>query len=127
MKLEELKNIRKKPVKSFSRQQRSNNAKLGKWAFFQLRAFTEYKAKLAGVPFKLVNPAYTSQMCSVSGYTDKANRVSQSDFKCLSCGNILNADYNAAVNISRGSSITLLLSDVGLEKSGLAVAVATKV
>jgi IS605 OrfB family transposase len=127
LKLEELKNIRKKPVKSFNKQQRNNNAMLGKWAFFQLRTFTEYKAKMAGVPVKLVNPAYTSQMCSKCGYTDKGNRVSQADFKCLSCGYSTNADVNAAINISRGSSITLLLSDVGLEKSGLTVAVATKV
>jgi len=33
------------------------------WAFYQLRAFLAYKCVGAGVPFVLVNPAYTSQMC----------------------------------------------------------------
>ncbi|MDQ2830364.1 MAG: transposase [Chloroflexota bacterium] len=33
------------------------------WAFHQLRLFLAYKCVAAGVPFVLINPAYTSQMC----------------------------------------------------------------
>lgn len=46
-----------------------------------------------------IDPAYTSQTCSKCGYKDKANRKSQSEFICKSCGIELNADHNAAINI----------------------------
>jgi putative transposase len=128
IKLEKLTHIRsKQPVMKFTKKQRNNNAKLGKWAFGQLRSFIEYKAKIAGIPVFLVNPAFTSRTCSTCGHCDQANRITQKDFVCQSCGYAANADYNASINISRASSISLLLSDVGLAKAGLTVAVATKV
>lgn len=43
-----------------------------------------------------VNPAYTSQECSKCGHTSKENRVTQSIFKCVSCGHESNADLDAA-------------------------------
>lgn len=43
-----------------------------------------------------VNPAYTSQECSKCGHTCKENRVTQSIFKCVSCGHEDNADVDAA-------------------------------
>ena len=46
-----------------------------------------------------VNPAYTSQTCHQCGHVAKANRPSQSEFKCLSCGHSDDADINAALNI----------------------------
>lgn len=48
-----------------------------------------------------VNPAYTSQMCSECGHTDKENRKTQARFLCVSCGYASNADTNAAMNIRR--------------------------
>lgn len=48
-----------------------------------------------------VNPAYTSQTCSVCGHTDKENRKTQARFQCVSCGFASNADTNAATNIRR--------------------------
>lgn len=52
-----------------------------------------------GVVVTEINPAYTSQTCSVCGYVDQRNRTSQSRFACLWCGNVLHADLNAASNI----------------------------
>ena len=46
-----------------------------------------------------IPPHYTSQKCSRCGTIDKKNRLSQSKFKCLSCGFSMNADSNAANNI----------------------------
>ena len=43
-----------------------------------------------------VNPAYTSRECSKCGHTCKENRVTQSIFKCISCGHEDNADVDAA-------------------------------
>ena len=70
-----------------------------KWAFRQLRSFIEYKAKLPGVPVIIVNPAYTSQRCSVCGFVHEGNRTSQSSFVCLDCGHSEHADINASKNI----------------------------
>jgi putative transposase len=71
------------------------------WAFYQLRQFVAYKAAWAGVPLHLVDPRNTSRTCSACGHCEKANRKSQDSFLCQRCGFALNADYNAAINISR--------------------------
>jgi IS605 OrfB family transposase len=71
------------------------------WAFFQLRQYITYKAAQAGVPVHLVDPRNTSRTCSACGYCEKANRKSQESFLCQRCGFTLNADHNAAINISR--------------------------
>jgi IS605 OrfB family transposase len=78
---------------------REQRGRHGKWAFNQLRAFVDYKAKLSGVPVLVVDPRYTSRRCSTCGHTEKLNRVSQSVFRCRSCGHGENADLNAARNI----------------------------
>ena len=92
--LEDLKGIRAQTT--VRRKQRERH---GKWAFNQLRAYVEYKARVAGVPVLMVDPRNTSRRCSVCGHIEKRNRVSQSEFKCRSCGFELNADLNAAKNI----------------------------
>ncbi|WP_395094363.1 RNA-guided endonuclease InsQ/TnpB family protein, partial [Armatimonas sp.] len=91
--LENLSGIRDRG-NGFSREMRFE---LGNWSFFQLLQRIEYKARRAGLPVVLVDPAYTSRTCSTCGYCDKHNRKSQSQFQCLSCGLELNADCNAAL------------------------------
>jgi putative transposase len=71
------------------------------WAFFQLRQYITYKAAWAGVAVRLVDPRNTSRTCSACGHCEKANRKSQESFLCQRCGFATNADYNAALNISR--------------------------
>ena len=90
--LEKLKNVRKleKKVK------RSERSRHSGWAFAQLRNFIEYKARLSGVPFVLVNPKNTSRECSRCHYIAKSNRKSQSEFLCGACGHKENADVNAS-------------------------------
>ena len=68
-------------------------------AIGQLRTFIENKAKERGRKVIRVNPKYTSQTCLNCGNIDKANRVSQSKFKCTNCGYEAHADQNAAANI----------------------------
>lgn len=116
LKLEALKfDKSKKPVMKFNKKLRDNNGKLGKWAFGQLRNFISYKAKVAGIPVLLVNPAYTSQKCSKCGHTCEKNRLTQNAFKCLSCGYEVNADYNASVNISRADVNQPIVADCKVE------------
>src|SRR5262249_56729084 len=71
------------------------------WAFFQLRQYISYKAAQAGVAVYLVDPRNTSRICSACGHCEQANRKSQAEFLCQRCGFATNADYNAALNISR--------------------------
>lgn len=78
---------------------KDRNDASNKWAFGQLRYFVEYKAKLAGVPIRFIDPAYTSQRCNICGYINEGNRASQSSFVCLRCGHEEHADLNAARNI----------------------------
>ncbi len=101
--LEELSGIRQRV-----RVQKARRAEVGSWSFGQLRAFVEYKAKIAGVPVITVDPRNTSRQCSRCEYTDKHNRRSQKVFQCRQCGFARNADVNAALNIrSRGASSTV--------------------
>ncbi|TDO49838.1 transposase [Kribbella sp. VKM Ac-2527] len=53
-----------------------------------------------------VNPAYTSQTCSVCGHCAPGNRENQAAFRCVACGHQANADVNAAVNIAAGRAVS---------------------
>ena len=88
-------------IRSRTTVRRAQRSRQGKWAFGELRSFVEYKATLAGIAFALVDPRYTSQTCSGCGHCEKANRRTQSEFVCKSCGYVALADENAAVNIRR--------------------------
>jgi hypothetical protein len=58
-----------------------------------------WNAAKRGVQATRVNSAYTSQVCSVCHYVDKANRPDQQTFCCVVCGFQTHADLNAALNI----------------------------
>ena len=93
--VEDLKNIRwgmnsKKRNKTFRR--RSNS-----WNFYQLRSFLEYKCKMAGIKIVAIPPAYTSQTCHECGHIGVRNGK---HFHCAHCGNVADADVNAALNIA---------------------------
>jgi len=45
-----------------------------------------------------VSPSYTSQTCSNCGSINKNNRKGEI-YYCDSCGIIIDADYNASINI----------------------------
>jgi IS605 OrfB family transposase len=75
------------------------------WAFSQLRSFIEYKAKIAGVIVKVVDPRNTSRTCPQCGFVSKSNRKSQSLFSCQQCGFASNADIVGATNISRRAPV----------------------
>jgi putative transposase len=85
------------------------------WAFYQLRLFLTYKAMAAGVRVVLVDPRNTSQTCSACGYCSKRNRQSQASFKCRNpkCGMQMNADWNAAINISRAAVKPPMVASAG--------------
>ena len=50
----------------------------------------EYKSKWYGSDVVAVDPRYTSQRCSICGYTHKDNRKTQAEFVCLACNFSIN-------------------------------------
>jgi putative transposase len=95
--LEELTNIRKR-IKAGKR----TRTRLHRWGFRQLQMFVEYKAEAKGLSVLYVNPAYSSQLCSVCGCLGVRERHL---FQC-SCGNQQHADWNASRNLCRFASGT---------------------
>jgi len=81
------------------RARRRQRARLANWSFHQLGQFVDYKARLAGVPVVYVDPRHTSQTCPRCLHVAKANRKSQAEFSCVSCGSAAPADHVAALNI----------------------------
>ncbi len=98
--LEDLKGIRDRiTVRKAQRRQHHS------WAFHQLRSFIEYKAILAGVLVRTVDPRNTSRTCPCCGHVDKKNRPTRDQFLCVECGFAGPADHIAAINIGRRAHV----------------------
>lgn len=93
--IENLTNIRENTrTKSNRTTRRATNS----WNFAYFRFVLEYKCKLRGIPLHVVDPAYTSQMCSRCIHIGKRNKKM---FQCDVCGHHDHADVNAGFNIAR--------------------------
>ena len=90
--MENLVNIRKR-IKAGKRVR----SRLHRWAWAQLQEFVEYKAQAVGIKVVYVNPAYTSQTCSVCG---NIGHRKKHQFSCPFCGRLAHADLNAGLNIA---------------------------
>ena len=75
---------------------------LRNWSFFELQQLIGEKAARVGIKVRHVDPYHTSQICSECGNWAQGQRDGR-DFVCQNCGLKLDADYNAAVNISRST------------------------
>ena len=64
----------------------------------QLVDFTKSKAEYAGRVVKQVNPRKTSMECCMCGII-QVMPLSQRIYNCLGCGNVMDRDENAAINI----------------------------
>jgi len=100
-----IKNMSKKAKGSIDNPNMRSSAKRGlnrsilqqSWRkFFEL---LDYKLRRNGGQLIKVDPRFTSQKCSSCGHISNENRLKQAQFICKNCGNRLNADYNASVNI----------------------------
>ena len=67
-------------------------------SWYQLIQFTSYKAECAGRIIEQVNPRNTSKTCSVCGHI-QSMPLSQRTYNCPECGNVMDRDHNASVNI----------------------------
>ena len=97
--LEDLKGVGDSTVRHSQRRRHKS------WAFSQLRQFITYKAIVAGVLVKMVDPRNTSRTCPQCSFVSKSNRKSQSVFSCQQCGFASNADLVGATNISRKAPV----------------------
>lgn len=92
-------------LSGFSSQER-NSFVLRNWSYYELQQMIEYKAEKHGIEVRYINPAYTSQDCSVCG--QRGIRQTQATFTCTNpdCKSHtmyekgFNADFNGARNIS---------------------------
>jgi len=73
---------------------------LRNWSYFELQNFIKTKAEKYGIVVNVIDATYSSQRCSSCGHISKENRLDQQKFKCVSCGEEMNADKNASKNIS---------------------------
>ena len=73
-------------------------ARLHRWAFRQLQSFVDYKARAVGITVEYVDPAYSSQTCSVC---DGLGARVKHRFVCRQCGLRAHADLNASRNLAR--------------------------
>jgi putative transposase len=88
-------------------------------ALGQLKMFTKYKAHRKGFAVYKINPKNTSRECANCGFTLEANRRSQKEFRCVSCGHTDNADHNASLVIKKRAVIYLSDSRTELGSDGL--------
>lgn len=64
----------------------------------QLIEYTKFKAEYAGRVVEQVNPMNTSKECNVCGHIQDMP-LSERTYSCPECGNIIDRDHNAAINI----------------------------
>ena len=86
-----------KRVKHASKLYKKTNNKLQYWSYKQVLDKLNSLSELKGFKLIKVEPAYTSQTCSNCGAIIKANR--QGELYSCSCGLLIDADTNAAINI----------------------------
>jgi len=79
----------------------SGNKKLHGWEFARFTDLLEYKAEEHGILITRADEENTSKTCSCCGQIRDSNRVERGLYFCSSCGTVMNADVNGAVNIRR--------------------------
>ncbi|MCB9061834.1 MAG: transposase [Halobacteriovoraceae bacterium] len=112
------KGTKKKPGKRV-KQKSGLNREILNVAWHKIETQLKYKGRRKGKVVFKINPAYTSQECANCGHTHSDNRLSQSEFKCVSCGHMDNADRNAAKVIKKRAVKLLLNSGTELSDKGV--------
>ena len=73
-----------------------------------------FKAEEAGSRMILVDPRYTSRTCSRCGHVVQSLSPTQRTFACETCGNVIDRDWNAAINIlNRGLGVEAVRKENG--------------
>ena len=71
-----------------------------KW--YEFRRQIEYKAELYGIEIVIADRFYpSSKVCSCCGNVKKDLKLSDRTYRCDECGNVIDRDINASVNLAR--------------------------
>ena len=77
--------------------------------FYTFRTWLGLKCKQKGIEFRLVNRFYpSSKLCSTCGHKKIRLSLSERMYKCESCGNELNRDFNASLNLRNTINYTVV-------------------
>ena len=87
--LEDINQIGHKQKKSMNKQH---------WCYSLIKGKSNSKCEELGIVFKEVPNEYNSQRCNKCGLVRSINRKGKT-FKCTGCGNVTDADLNAASNL----------------------------
>jgi transposase len=85
-------------------------------AYYQFKQELEVEALWNGKLLYIINPKYTSQQCLRCGHTNKLNRITQRQFKCIKCNFEMNADFNASANIALRFATKILKLELELKQ-----------
>jgi transposase len=91
--------VNREDIKDLRRGRRTSKG-LNHWTYTLIFDKLDRYCEDQGVLVTRLSPSYTSQRCSVCGWVKKANRKTQKQFICTSCGFREDADKNASVNLS---------------------------
>jgi transposase len=87
-------------------------------AYYQFKQELEVEALWNGKLLYIINPKYTSQQCLRCSHTNKFNRITQRQFKCIKCNFEMNADFNASANIALRFATKILKLNLKQEEQG---------
>ncbi len=93
-----IKEVRIEDIKDLKRGKK-RLGKLLSWVYADIFRKIGFYCERWNVSIVKVNPAYTSRRCSVCGWVQEKNRDGEV-FRCLHCNHTMDADENAAINIS---------------------------
>ena len=110
--IEDLTKIKKKTYKKYG----THNNRISQIPFYMFKEILTYKATLYGKEVKTVSPAFTSQLdCTTNRRDGKRQGCRYYSIN----GNVLDADWNAAINIkNRAENVKHLISYVKLPLDG---------
>ena len=95
---------------------------LRNWSYFEVQSLLKYKAEKEGIDILYIDPYHTSQTCALCGHYEEGQRLIQSEFICKNqeCENfekVINADFNAALNIAKSDKVVQSKEDCAIYKN----------
>jgi len=105
--LERLKGIRYTHPKG-NWEAKGRRRRIAQWPFRLLQGYVAYKAAWSGVQVEFVSAAWTSKICNKCHHVNRSLKLTDREWRCPSCGAILDRDLNAAINIERRAKIPCL-------------------
>lgn len=93
------------------RQKAGLNRAILNQGWFGFETVLAYKLEERGGYLCKVDPRHTSQTCSACGTVDRESRESQASFHCRACGFRAHADHNAAINILRRNTASMIVEE----------------